>query len=145
MVNRAVAGVEGETPRFWFDQAVAAQLDAPGAHRTLRWAIRPRWGGSHEEMLRFGLECLNTRRFDTSVPDVFADVVFDIKEENGGFSCAHRRVEGGRQRDPPGTWSIQRRECPAEMRQAAFDASSLEALYYLGLRRPATQERGSSL
>ncbi|HLJ11950.1 MAG TPA: hypothetical protein VKU82_12215, partial [Planctomycetaceae bacterium] len=47
MTNRAVGGIAEETPRFWFDQAVAAQIDAPRAHSQFLWAIRPRWGGSH--------------------------------------------------------------------------------------------------
>ncbi|MBI3865186.1 MAG: hypothetical protein HY290_25200 [Planctomycetia bacterium] len=82
MVVRALPAVAGESPRFWFDQAVAAEIDASHAHRLLMFALRPRWGGSHIEMLMFGLECLGTGRFDTRVPETFHKAVLDIAEEN---------------------------------------------------------------
>jgi len=63
-------GAETE-PRLWFDRAVAGQLDHVDAYNKLLWALRPRWGGSHEEMHAFGLECLATERFDTDIPAMF--------------------------------------------------------------------------
>ena len=83
MTDRAIGPLGEETPRFWFDQAAAAQIDLRPAHYSLLWALRPRWGGSHEEMLQFGLECLRTRRFDTIVPRLFQDAVLDISSEQG--------------------------------------------------------------
>ncbi len=61
-------GNKGETIRTWFDRAVNAQMDYPDAYKAMIFALRPRWGGSHREMLAFGRECLGTKRFDTDVP-----------------------------------------------------------------------------
>ncbi len=58
----------GETIRTWFDRAVEAQFDYEPAYERYLWALSPRWGGSVEEQYKFGLECLETRRFDTKVP-----------------------------------------------------------------------------
>lgn len=71
------------TPRFWFDQAVAAQIDANGAHEDMLSTLRPRAGGSHEQMLDFGLECLRTGRFDTEVPNTFFRALRAIQDEGG--------------------------------------------------------------
>lgn len=60
----AAAPLKGETPRQWFDRAVAAQLDFPPAYRAYRETLRDRL----PDLYAFGLECLRTRRFDTDVP-----------------------------------------------------------------------------
>ncbi len=67
--------------RQWFDRSVAAQLDYFDAYRAMIWALRPRWGGSHEEMLAFGDECLATERYDTCVPNYYFKVVQDVASE----------------------------------------------------------------
>lgn len=82
-VTMGAEGVAGEDPRFWFDRAVAADFDMPNAYSALLWAMRPRWGGSHELMLQFGRECLSTNRFDTAVPWFFHRTVCDILSESG--------------------------------------------------------------
>jgi hypothetical protein len=74
-------GEEGETERTWFDRAVAAQLDYGPAYGALLWAWRPRWGGSLEQMHSFALECLDTGRFDTRVPEYYFDTVLNIVTE----------------------------------------------------------------
>lgn len=71
-------GVAGEDPRFWFDRAVAVDFDLRTAYFAMMWALRPRWGGSHDQMLAFGRECLATKRFDTTVPWFFHRAVCDI-------------------------------------------------------------------
>ena len=43
--------------------------------------LRPRWGGSHAEMLAFGRECLATGRFDTSVPSYGYSAALAVGEE----------------------------------------------------------------
>jgi hypothetical protein len=43
-------------------------------------ALLPRWGGSHEAMLAFGKECLDTGRFDTKVPAVYSDSLVMIEK-----------------------------------------------------------------
>ncbi len=82
MIRVAMGGGSDRTPKQWFDQAVAAQIDYMPAYGMLRWALRPRWGGSLEEMYRFGCECADTRRYDTDVPFVLLQVVNDIDEES---------------------------------------------------------------
>lgn len=64
--------------RKWFDEAVALQLDYMPAYHSLLFTIYPRWHGSHRQMLSFGEECLNTRRFDTAVPGFYEVVIRDI-------------------------------------------------------------------
>ncbi len=57
-----------ETPRFWFDEAVAAQLDQLEAYERLLDTVRPEYGGEDDEMIVFGAECGATNRIDTGVP-----------------------------------------------------------------------------
>jgi tetratricopeptide (TPR) repeat protein len=78
------------TPREWFDRAVAAQLDFPPAYHSMLWALRPRWGGSHDAMYRFGLECLATQRFDTDVPFQLLQALIDIQSETSGAAFWQR-------------------------------------------------------
>lgn len=53
-----------DEPRFWFDQAVAAQFDYPPAYDAFRAAQ-----AEPSRLLAFGRECLATARLDTDVPD----------------------------------------------------------------------------
>jgi len=80
----AGGGANGETERLWFDRSVAAQLDHQWAYETLLWFMRPRWSGSHEEMYQFGLACLQTGRFDTTVPMYFVVAVYNITDDLDG-------------------------------------------------------------
>jgi hypothetical protein len=61
-------GEPGETPRLWFDRAVAARFDYMPAYDSLRNALRWRWSGDPDALLAFARECAATRRFDTEVP-----------------------------------------------------------------------------
>ena len=79
----AAGGIARESARFWFDEAVAAQFDAPRAHDHLLHDLLPRWNGSHVELLKFGLECLNTKRFDTEVPRTFKAAITHVEQEDG--------------------------------------------------------------
>ena len=79
--------------RAWFDRAVAAQMDYFDAYRSMIWALRPRWSGSHEEMLMFGDELLRTGRFDTCVPFYYFKVVADIASEDSDAKAIYGRPE----------------------------------------------------
>ncbi len=83
MITVALAGfaAPGETERLWFDRAVAAQMDWPPAYNNLMWSNRPRWGGSHEKMYEFGIECAQTERFDTDVPYQLIEALLDIDND----------------------------------------------------------------
>lgn len=67
--------------RVWFDRALAAQIDCPGAWVELLWGLRPRWFGSEAAMLALGKTAINTGRFDTDVPRKFLDCVSDVESE----------------------------------------------------------------
>ncbi len=54
--------------RKWFDRAVAAQVDYAPAYSEYVEAIRPEWGGSMKALADFGQECIDSGRFDTTVP-----------------------------------------------------------------------------
>jgi hypothetical protein len=86
MIRVAIGGGAGagETPRTWFDRTVTAQTDYALAYDRLLTALRPRWGGSYEEMYKFGTECLETKRFDTGVPWFFFVVLGWIREDMAG-------------------------------------------------------------
>jgi len=81
MIGVAMARGCEQSPQEWFEKAVSAQFDYMPAYYSLLWALRPRWGGSHEAMYRFGCRCAETRRYDTRVPFVLIDALDDIDEE----------------------------------------------------------------
>ena len=78
-IQKILGGSKSE--REWFDLAVNAQFDYMTAYNNYLWSIRPRWGGSHEEMLAFGIACLNTERYDTDVPEIFLKGIRDVSSE----------------------------------------------------------------
>lgn len=84
MITVAMAGSSSsaESERYWFDKAVAAQMDYPGAYNAYLSSIYPRWGGSHAVMYTFAQECLDTRRFDTDVPWYYLSTLRDIARES---------------------------------------------------------------
>ena len=71
-----------ENTRTWFDRAVAAKFDHAPAYKALLWSMRPRWGGSFEKMLAFGIEASQTGRYDTLVPSYLMVVLEDIANDN---------------------------------------------------------------
>ena len=83
MIAVAMAGHADESPRVWFDRAVAAEMDYPPAYLNLSNSLLPRWGGSPQEMVRFGLDCLRTQRFDTRVPLQLFTQVLAVENETG--------------------------------------------------------------
>jgi ankyrin repeat protein len=83
-ITRFGHGNVGETVRTWFDRAVQLQMDYPDAYYEMILELLPRWGGSHEEMLDFGHECLATKRFDTDVPLFYLYVMRKIAVETAG-------------------------------------------------------------
>ena len=81
MITVAMGETGAREMRTWFERAIAAQIDEPGAWSSMRWGLRPRWNGSHEAMLALGTNAIDTKRFDTDVPRKFFDVVADIESE----------------------------------------------------------------
>ena len=83
-ITRAGHGNPGESETFWFNRAVQGQMDYLEAYRELLYALRPRWGGSHAQMLSFGHACLATERFDTEVPLFYLYTLRAIANEMKG-------------------------------------------------------------
>jgi len=90
-VTMANGGIAGETTRFWFDEAVRAEFAYRPAYVALLWDYRPRWGGSHELMESFGMECLATERFDTIVPGMYLLATLGIGADLGDRRMAFVR------------------------------------------------------
>ncbi|MCA8985566.1 MAG: hypothetical protein KDA76_17725 [Planctomycetaceae bacterium] len=63
----------------WFYRTCEAEFDFPGAYPRLLNSLRPRWGGSVEQMEEFARQCLATNRFDTIVPYILIDTIADIE------------------------------------------------------------------
>ncbi len=85
-------------------------------------------------MLQLGLECLKTRRFDTSVPEVFHEAVMDISSENGdlpGLLAALKAEDDVRE----GLAACEK-ESPENLRKRRT-TQNLLTLYVLGLRDAA--------
>jgi hypothetical protein len=79
--------------RQWFDRAVAAQVDFQDAYNAFGWALRPRWHGSHAEMLLFADECIRSDRFDTFVPSYYFKLVEEIASEEPDHEAIYKRPE----------------------------------------------------
>lgn len=71
----------GDSPRQWFDRAIAAQFDFLPAYDAMLEALRPARGGSLQEMRNFASECLATKRFETRIPLQFVRGLVRIQKE----------------------------------------------------------------
>ena len=80
-VAKGECGREGETTRLWFDRAVTAQFDAYSAYTRYITSIRPRWGGSHQQVLSFGKACAVTKRHDTPVPVALSGAIIAVEQD----------------------------------------------------------------
>jgi len=87
VMSNDIPGEKGEpdrlspaSPRYWFDRAIAAQFDYRPMYRLYRGSLIPppiiyeNWE-RFQPVLLFGMECLNTERFDTQVPFSFQDTL----------------------------------------------------------------------
>ncbi len=81
MIVVALGESRGGEMRLWFDRTVAVRIDHLGAWSQLRSGLLPRWYGSHEALLKLGVEALNTGRFDTRVPSQLYEVVEDLGKD----------------------------------------------------------------
>lgn len=72
---------DAESEEIWFDRAIKADPRSRSAYDSLMWALRPRWGGTHQEMERLGVAALKTKLFDSAVPAVYLKSLEDICED----------------------------------------------------------------
>jgi hypothetical protein len=87
-------GDTGEKPQVWLQRALDAQFDHLPTFRSMMNGLLPRWGGSHQQMLAFGLSCAATKRFDTEVPYYFLEVLRDLARDAADWRkvCGHPLV-----------------------------------------------------
>jgi hypothetical protein len=95
MITVAMGRADGEAhhEKDWFYRAVAAQMDYQAAYDAMMWDLHPRWSGSYDAMYAFGVECLETRRFDTGVPMMFVVALQSIAEDNDDDLTYWRKPE----------------------------------------------------
>lgn len=74
----------------WFQRAIDAQFDFIPAYESVLFSLRPRWGGSHKQMLAFGDACVATGRFDTQIPYVYIEAMHDIRDEGASWSSIEK-------------------------------------------------------
>lgn len=75
-------GEPGVSVRDWFNRAACAQLDYGDAYSNIATALLPRWGGSHDALYDPGVECLETKRFDTAAPEFVFGAVRMIQDQD---------------------------------------------------------------
>jgi len=76
----------GEDERFWFDRARARQIDCVNAYQTYLWSLRPRWGGSADDIYAFAVECTDPATINSDVPYMFFEGLVDISEEQKDYN-----------------------------------------------------------
>lgn len=81
----------GEKPIVWLNRVMETQFDDLTAFLYFRNGLLPRWGGSHDQMLAFGLSCAATKRFDTEVPFYFFTVLEAVVRDGGDWRAVCRR------------------------------------------------------
>jgi len=81
MIGIGMTGETGDSAQEWFEKAITLDPTAADACRRYMWALRPRWGGSLEEMYELGLRCAKTQRYDTLVPFQFLHAVSSMEQE----------------------------------------------------------------
>ena len=77
-------GVADDTARLWFDRAVKASPNFALAYNSYLWSLRPRWGGSVEEMTAFARACINAGKIKGSNSlKIFADKIGPYYDDIG--------------------------------------------------------------
>ncbi len=83
MIAVTMEGGGRDSPRDWFRRAVASQFDHMQAYTAFRKTLTPGWGGSRDEMLRFGIRCASSKRYETDVPVVLLLQVQSVQARDG--------------------------------------------------------------
>jgi tetratricopeptide (TPR) repeat protein len=76
-VAAATEGIVEGTARTWFDRAVAVHLDFDPPYKVMRQQLME--AGDVDKMHAFGLECLQTGRYDSEVPAQYLLVLADLQ------------------------------------------------------------------
>jgi len=91
LIGVAMAGHDDESTWHWFEKAIAAEVDHTPAYDSMSWALRPRWGGSHDAMIEFGKRCNASGRYDTLVPMELPFKLINIKSEGVSWKEIFKR------------------------------------------------------
>ncbi|KAA1261521.1 Tetratricopeptide repeat protein [Rubripirellula obstinata] len=83
MLSVARDGYSDESEWYWFQRSIDIEIDNSAAYSHMLWALMPRWGGSQDEMLRLGLQCLESNRFDTTIPYQYVEAVNNVRRDFG--------------------------------------------------------------
>ena len=118
LISAARGGADTLGGRRWFAEAVAAQVDYPGAYRNVRSTLQPRWGGSLRELLTLADACLRDDLRGTNLPAQALYLVRSVRRDRtDGFDevpeelwrdvltrCADRFAAGEIPAVLPGGW-----------------------------------------
>ena len=63
----------------WFRKAIGRQVDWIPAYNAYRNVVQPRWNGSLQRQISLAQFMLDTDRFDTRVPGIVLDIVWDLE------------------------------------------------------------------
>jgi WD40 repeat protein len=136
-IHKSGSGSGLGSPRFWFEQAVQADFADTEAYQQFAVSLWPRWGGSHEEMLNFGIECVATERYDTNVPAVYFIVMHQIAKERGGWKPALELPGAYEQYVRALTGYLQ--QSKEEAQQSTYKAQLAAIAWHFGKREEAQQ------
>ena len=81
MIGVAMTGETGDSADEWFERAVTLDPDSRHAYSSYLWALRPRWGGSVEEMYQLAIRAADYRKYDSPVPAFFMTAIEAVEEE----------------------------------------------------------------
>jgi len=87
----ARSGILDETPRQWFDRTVAAEMDHPRVYTYYRTHLRSEGANA---LIRFGVECAATKRYDTKVPFELLECLWAVENQTGENVWARPRAYG---------------------------------------------------
>jgi len=73
--------VAGETVRFWFDQVVKDRFDDRNAYTDMLKVLRSSKEEKTKELVAFGIEGVDSGRFDTTVPFLLLEVVVSLAKK----------------------------------------------------------------
>ena len=65
----------------WLAESTKIQVDYRDAFEGVLWGLRPRWYGSHKEMVKFGEACWRSGRYDSGIPWYMLEAHLDAASE----------------------------------------------------------------
>lgn len=92
MITIAMAGhtPPGMGVHYWLKRATDIHPDDDFAFRRALFALRPRWGGSYDQMLQLGLDSAATKQYGTLIPRWLGDSVVAVMEDMEDFDTVWR-------------------------------------------------------